>query len=120
MLATAALLPTANAQAVTPAHAPAITHSATPKTPLPPVNEVLRNLATGQCIDDSFAYGLRAISCNGLSYQVWAWTNFNGGYGRSPFQNQNTGRCMDDSFAYGLRHYDCNQSQYQTWVRTFV
>ncbi|MGK4578685.1 hypothetical protein [Kitasatospora sp. HPMI-4] len=29
----------------------------------------IRNLNTGRCIDDSFAYGLRAFGCNGLNYQ---------------------------------------------------
>ncbi|MFI9237566.1 hypothetical protein [Streptomyces sp. NPDC053079] len=26
---------------------------------------------TGRCIDDSYAYGLRAFGCNGLDYQRW-------------------------------------------------
>jgi uncharacterized membrane protein len=30
-----------------------------------------KNQQTAQCIDDSTQYGLRAIACNGLSYQHW-------------------------------------------------
>ncbi|MFD7995040.1 RICIN domain-containing protein [Streptomyces mexicanus] len=32
---------------------------------------VFRNQATGMCLDDSDAYGLRTFPCNGLPYQKW-------------------------------------------------
>jgi hypothetical protein len=31
----------------------------------------LQNVATGQCLDDSTLFGLRAIACNGLGWQSW-------------------------------------------------
>ena len=34
---------------------------------------LLKNQATGRCIDDSFAYGLRAFPCNGLTFQQWRY-----------------------------------------------
>ncbi len=106
----------------------------------------LRNANTGRCIDDSYAYGLRAFPCNGLTYQQWygsngAWKNVNTGrciddstaYGLRAFpcnglnyqrwwgtnghwRNENTGRCIDDSYAYGLRAFGCNGLDYQRWT----
>ncbi|MGP2441194.1 RICIN domain-containing protein [Streptomyces sp. JW3] len=69
----------------------------------------LRNANTGRCIDDSFAYGLRAYPCNGLDFQKW---NLNGGL---EWRNVNTGRCIDDSIAYGLRAVPCNGLNFQQW-----
>ena len=31
----------------------------------------LKNVRTGWCMDDSAAYELRAIGCNGQNYQLW-------------------------------------------------
>jgi hypothetical protein len=86
---------------------------------------VLRNAATGWCLDDSTsslsheAYNdvLRAIPCNGLPYQdwreIWPWT------GTKEWMNVATGRCLDDSTAYGndvLRAYACLGNNYQAWI----
>ncbi|MGW0535570.1 hypothetical protein [Streptomyces sp. NPDC003032] len=30
-----------------------------------------QNNATRRCMDDSFAYGLRAFDCNGMNFQKW-------------------------------------------------
>ena len=74
----------------------------------------VKNVNTGRCIDDSFAYGLRSFGCNGLSYQVWQKLP-NSTVTRWAIRNQNTGRCIDDSFAYGLRSFGCNGLNYQSW-----
>lgn len=71
-----------------------------------------RNVETSRCIDDSFAYGLRAFPCNGLTFQGWHKGPIGGG---SLLKNQATGRCLDDSFTFGLRAIPCNSSPYQTW-----
>jgi hypothetical protein len=70
------------------------------------------------CLDDSYAYGLRAFSCHpGWSpysiYQSWYYV----GAGEPNFllKNQATGRCVDDSFAYGLRAFPCNGLTFQQW-----
>lgn len=34
-------------------------------------NYALQNTVTLRCLDDSFSYGLRTLSCNGLNYQKW-------------------------------------------------
>ncbi|WP_254069060.1 ricin-type beta-trefoil lectin domain protein [Streptomyces sp. TM32] len=73
----------------------------------------LQNQNTGRCVDDSFAYGLRAFGCNGLNYQRFNY--YSQPDGSWVLQNQNTGRCVDDSFAYGLRAFGCNGLNYQKW-----
>lgn len=100
--------------AVAPAQA--ADHQPTAKTdavrPLDAV-ETFQNENTLRCMDDSTTYGLRAFSCNGLSYQefnVHVWND-----GTRELQNINTGRCVDDSTTYGLRAYPCNSSTYQSW-----
>jgi hypothetical protein len=71
----------------------------------------LVNQATGRCLDDSNAYGLRAYPCNGGVYQRLQFiSNHDALFMRA------TGRCVDDSFSYGLRSYPCNSSQYQVWL----
>jgi hypothetical protein len=67
-------------------------------------------VGTGWCLDDSGAYGLRVIACNGGQYQQWYYSTYNGS-----LTNMRTGRCVDDSFAYGLRPYECNNGRYQMW-----
>jgi hypothetical protein len=77
----------------------------------------LQNQNTGRCVDDSYAYGLRAFGCNGMSYQkFWFYGQSDGSY---VLQNQNTGRCVDDSFDYGLRAFGCNGMNYQKWRITY-
>jgi hypothetical protein len=86
---------------------------------------VFYNVATGRCLDDSQAYGLRTFSCNGASqvngYQAFykplsTLTSFQ-------FQNVNTKLCVDDS-ASGLRHFSCNLQSflagYQGWEFTYA
>jgi hypothetical protein len=73
-----------------------------------------RNLATGRCLDDSREFGLRAVPCNGLSYQSWT-----GGRDGSLFQNLNTGRCIDSSFEHNLRVLPCNGLSYQKWYEYY-
>ncbi|GHH31268.1 RICIN domain-containing protein [Streptomyces rubradiris] len=64
----------------------------------------------GMCLDDSLAYGLRVITCNGTRWQLWSVGNPGLGYA---MQNLETGRCVDDSSAYGLRAFPCNGMTYQ-------
>jgi hypothetical protein len=77
----------------------------------------LRNVATGRCMDDSLAYGLRANNCNNLDYQRFFITSNDGG-GTWVLQNVHTGSCLDDSAAYGLRGYYCNNLDYQQFFLT--
>lgn len=74
---------------------------------------LIKNRFTGRCVDDSEAYGLRAIGCNGLNFQRWDrrpsyFPNYH-------LANMNTGRCLDDS-SYGLRTFGCNGYGYQRWL----
>ncbi|MEV7004322.1 RICIN domain-containing protein [Streptomyces sp. NPDC093982] len=75
---------------------------------------VLKNQNTGRCVDDSWAYGLRAFTCNALNYQNFNW--YRQSDGTWVIQNQNTGRCIDDSLDYGLRAFGCNYLSYQRWT----
>ena len=73
----------------------------------------LQNQNTGRCVDDSFAYGLRAFTCNGMNFQKFNF--YQQSNGSWVLQNQNTGRCVDDSLAYGLRAFTCNGMNFQTF-----
>jgi hypothetical protein len=76
---------------------------------------IMQNEATNRCLDDSFAFGLRAFPCNRLSYQRWdvaVAVSFTRGLSLT-LRNQNTRRCLDDSSAFGLRTFPCNFSEYQ-------
>ncbi len=76
----------------------------------------LSNIKTDRCADDSFSHGLRAVSCNGTTYQKWEkiffqdasiWT----------LKNVKTGRCLDDSSSHGLRAVPCNGTRYQKFYK---
>ncbi|MFD4176292.1 MULTISPECIES: RICIN domain-containing protein [Streptomyces] len=71
-----------------------------------------QNNATRRCMDDSFAYGLRAHECNRQDFQQF---RFGDGTYFHELRNKVTGRCVDDSFAYGLRAFDCNNQSFQQW-----
>ena len=92
-------------------------HAATPKPKGPAIADgtvyyyALKNQNTGRCVDDSWDYGLRAFTCNGLNYQNFNW--YKQSDGTWVVQNQNTGRCIDDSNDYGLRAFGYNALSYQ-------
>ncbi|QNP75217.1 hypothetical protein IAG44_41315 [Streptomyces roseirectus] len=77
-----------------------------------------QNNATRRCMDDSFAYGLRAFGCNRLDFQQFRHSDGIWGGDRyyHELRNKVTGRCVDDSFAYGLRAFDCNGQAFQQWA----
>jgi hypothetical protein len=77
---------------------------------------VFKNEATGGCLGDSFAYGVRAFSCNGTTYQQWVQVDAGSfGFNNRFMRNVATGRCLDDSAA-GLRTLNCNNLDYQVWI----
>ncbi|MGW3266151.1 RICIN domain-containing protein [Streptomyces sp. NPDC001056] len=74
------------------------------------------NMATGGCLDDSFAYGFRGFDCNGLDFQNWnvhIWQ----GDGTRQFRNIATGRCWYGGVPEGAHPYttDCDSSKEQSW-----
>jgi len=74
-----------------------------------------QNKSTQLCMDDSDAFGLRDLGCNGLDYQAWEPALSTGfGNARNMF-NENTSLCMDYSDAYGLRAIGCNNLVYQAF-----
>jgi hypothetical protein len=77
---------------------------------------IFRNRATGGCLDDSFAYGVRAFICNGTTYQQWVQVDAGSfGFNNRFLRNVATGRCLDDS-QLGLRTLNCNYLDYQVWI----
>ncbi|MCS7483757.1 RICIN domain-containing protein [Umezawaea endophytica] len=75
-----------------------------------------RNQATGQYLDDSWEYGLRALPNYNNDHQLWnvhRWAD-------NTFEIRNvvTGRCLDDSFEYGFRTVPCYANTYQSWYVT--
>jgi hypothetical protein len=77
-----------------------------------PSQEVLRNVNTSRCLDDS-RFGLRTIVCNGLSYQKFIQQNIP--FGRFAMVDVATGLCVDDSIRFNLRSFPCNWLSYQQW-----
>jgi len=70
------------------------------------------NAATGSCLDDSFAYGLRGFGCNSQDFQNWRVHVWNDG--TRQFRNIATGRCLyDDGVTLDTR--SCNSSKQQSW-----
>jgi len=78
-----------------------------------------QNIITGQCLDDSAAYGLRAYQCDVHHDASRIFQQFKTTFHRPPnlltFQNMATGSCVDDS-SFGLRGYFCNGTYYQDWT----
>ncbi|MER6126068.1 ricin-type beta-trefoil lectin domain protein [Streptomyces sp. NPDC001795] len=74
------------------------------------------NMATGGCLDDSFAYGFRGFGCNGLDFQNWnvhIWQED----GTRQFRSIATNRCWFGGVPEGAHPYttDCNSSKEQSW-----
>jgi hypothetical protein len=78
----------------------------------------LQNQATGSCLDDSAAYGLRGYFCdvNHDSLRIFQQFKLTPGSDGNVLQNMATGSCVDDSAAYGLRGYFCNGTYFQDWT----
>lgn len=86
---------------------------AVPATADAQVFQFRRNVATNRCMDDSFAFGLRAFPCNGGVYQYITYESGTFGF-RLRFGQ--TGRCVDDSLAFGLQAFPCNGTRFQQWT----
>lgn len=74
--------------------------------------QTFANNYTGSCLDDSDAFGLRTIPCNGTSFQKWnvhVWND-----ATRELKNLATGRCLDDN-GIDLRTVACNSMTYQSW-----
>lgn len=79
----------------------------------PPSAQIFVNRSTGNCLDYSLDYGLRAFKCNHLPYQ-W-WTILEVSDGTRQIRDQATGRCIADTRT-GLRIQDCTASSAQHWT----
>lgn len=74
------------------------------------------NMATGGCLDDSFAYGFRGFGCNSGDFQSWTvrvWQED----GTRRLRNVSTGRCIYGGVGAGSRPdtRSCDSSQQQSW-----
>lgn len=79
---------------------------------------VLKNVLTGRCMDDSQAFGLRMIGCNGTLFQDWRVDAVNS-IGIIRFQNEQTSACMVEVPGVGLKVAGCNPSALgQRWTHS--
>ncbi|MFD7665098.1 RICIN domain-containing protein [Streptomyces sp. NPDC059788] len=105
VLSSAVLLGSALAPTASAAEAPLLADSV----------QTFGNMATGSCLDDSLAYGLRGFGCNGMDFQKWnvhVWND-----ATFQFRNINTQRCLyDDGRVLATR--PCNSSREQSWFVT--
>ncbi|WP_411079073.1 helix-turn-helix domain-containing protein [Streptomyces sp. cmx-18-6] len=81
----------------------------------PAAGRMLVNRSTGACLDDSLDAGLRAFTCNALSYQKW--TVRTGGDGTSSLRNHATGGCLAQD-ASGPHTAACGTATAQKWKAT--
>jgi hypothetical protein len=110
---TAFVTPDRFGQGVTPIAGASVNSDSDTSTGIQAIYRVV-NRNTGRCMDESWAYGLRAMGCNGLTFQYFSFdaTSVAGTY---YIRSSETGRCVDDSLAYGLRTYACNGLDFQRW-----
>jgi hypothetical protein len=76
----------------------------------------LRNVATGNCLEDSSEGGLRAVPCTGSANQKWGVFHYGSEEEGLFLRQSGTGRCVDDSVEYGLRSFDCNRAPNQDFT----
>jgi serine/threonine-protein kinase len=73
---------------------------------------VLKNVATGFCLDSNANKQAYTHDCNGGSYQKW--TLGRGSHGTT-LKNLATGFCLDSNANKQLYTHDCNGGSYQQW-----
>ena len=84
-------------------------------------NNILKNKATGRCLDYSFRYGLRGFPCGSIAnpsiYQAWyAYVEYSSIPAHIHFQGGEGYGCIDDSDEFHLRDIGCNGSEWQAWI----
>jgi hypothetical protein len=77
----------------------------------------LWNKHTSRCLEDSFAGGLRTLTCRDVGTQVWYETSWET-IAERELRNSHTNRCLEDSFVAGLRAVACNLSSSQGWYQS--
>ena len=70
---------------------------------------VLKNVATGFCLDSNANKQAYTHDCNGGSYQKWALSS------GTTLKNLATGFCLDSNANKQLYTHDCNGGSYQQW-----
>jgi hypothetical protein len=75
------------------------------------------NMATGGCLDDSFAYNFRGFTCNRTNFQNWNVHIYQGD-GTRQISNIATNRCIWGAGANGSHPEtrSCDTSKEQSWV----
>jgi hypothetical protein len=71
---------------------------------------VLKNVATGFCLDSNANKQVYTHDCNGGSYQKWTL-----GSGTT-LKNLATGFCLDSNANKQVYTHDCNGGSYQKWT----
>jgi hypothetical protein len=73
----------------------------------------LANQQSDNCLDDSFAYGVRTYPCNGQNFQQWevkTWSD-----GTREFKNVNTKRCIGSDLDGSVWVGECSTSRTVSW-----
>jgi hypothetical protein len=71
---------------------------------------VLKNVATGFCLDSNANKQVYTLGCNGGSYQKWTVTN------GTTLKDLATGFCLDSNANKQVYTHDCNGGSYQKWT----
>jgi hypothetical protein len=78
----------------------------------PGPTQILKNLATGRCLDSSSDEGVYTLGCNGGSYQKW----INIGTADTViYKDLATGFCLDSDSEEKAYTKECNGGSYQKW-----
>ena len=73
---------------------------------------VLKNVATGFCLDSNANKQVYTHDCNGGSYQKWTLDRDGRG---TRLKNVATGFCLDSNASKNVYTHDCNDGAYQRW-----
>ncbi|MEW9555365.1 ricin-type beta-trefoil lectin domain protein [Nonomuraea sp. NPDC050783] len=66
---------------------------ASPANAYPPNPGIIRNWATGRCLDSNFAGQIYTLPCNNGNFQLWQILYYDGSWWR--IRNYQTGLCID-------------------------
>lgn len=90
---------------------------ASPANAIPPNPGIIRNWATGKCLDSNFAGQVYTLPCNGGGFQRWTIEYYSGDQWR--IRNTTTALCLDGNNNGAVYTRPCQDpNAWQKWIPT--